>query len=61
MKVNNLLFGARIRPKPFKRNFTRFRSVKPERPLQYLTMDIKICSSAWHRQKRVAADDHGHL
>ena len=41
MKENNLLFGARIRPKPFKRNYIRFRSVPAEHPLQYLTMDIK--------------------
>lgn len=41
MKENNLLYGARIRPKPFKRNFIKFRSLKPERPLQYLSMDIK--------------------
>jgi hypothetical protein len=32
---------SRIRPAPFKRNFIRFRSVQPERPLQYLSMDIK--------------------
>lgn len=41
MKENNLLYGARIRPKPFKRNFIHFRSLRPERPLQYLSMDIK--------------------
>lgn len=40
-KENNLLYGAPIRPKPFKGNFIRFRSVQAERPLQYLTMDIK--------------------
>jgi hypothetical protein len=41
MKEARLLYGARIRPLPFKRNFIRFRSLKPERPLQYLAMDIK--------------------
>ncbi|MES1249188.1 MAG: IS3 family transposase [Chitinophaga rupis] len=41
MKDARLLYGARIRPLPFKRNFIRFRSLKPERPLQYLAMDIK--------------------
>ncbi len=41
MKEARLLYGARIRPLPFKRNFIRFRSLKPARPLQYLAMDIK--------------------
>jgi transposase InsO family protein len=41
MKEARLLYGARIRPMPFKRDFIRFRSLKPERPLQYLSMDIK--------------------
>jgi putative transposase len=41
MKESRLLYGARIRPVPFKRDFIRFRSLKPERPLQYLSMDIK--------------------
>jgi putative transposase len=41
MKENHLLYGARIRPKPFKRDFIRFRTLKPVRPLQYLSMDIK--------------------
>jgi putative transposase len=41
MKESRLLYGARIRPMPFKRDFIRFRSLKPERPLQYLSMDIK--------------------
>jgi putative transposase len=41
MKGSRLLYGARIRPIPFKRDFIRFRSLKPERPLQYLSMDIK--------------------
>jgi hypothetical protein len=41
MKESRLLYGARIRPMPFKRDFIRLRSLKPERPLQYLSMDIK--------------------
>jgi putative transposase len=41
MKEEKLLYGMRIRPKPFKRNFIRFRSPEVERPLQYLCMDIK--------------------
>lgn len=41
MKEEKLLYGIRIRPKPFKRNFIRFRSPKADRPLQYLCMDIK--------------------
>jgi putative transposase len=41
MKESRLLYGGRIRPLPFKRNFIRFRSITPDRPLQYLAMDIK--------------------
>ena len=41
MKECKLLYGSRIRVEPFKRNFIRFRSLQPERPLQYLSMDIK--------------------
>ena len=41
MKQSRLLYGGRIRPEPFKRDFIRFRSLRPERPLQYLSMDIK--------------------
>jgi len=41
MEEHGLLYGARIRPAPFKRNFIRFRSLQPDRPLQYLSMDIK--------------------
>jgi len=41
MKEAKLLYGARIRVMPFKRNFIRFRSLSPDRPLQYLSMDIK--------------------
>jgi putative transposase len=41
MKEYRLLYGSRIRPAPFRRNFIRFRSLQPDRPLQYLSMDIK--------------------
>ncbi len=41
MKESKLLYGSRIRVMPFKRNFIRFRSLRPERPLLYLSMDIK--------------------
>lgn len=41
MKEHRLLYGRRIRPEPFKRNFIRYRSPGAERPLQYLAMDIK--------------------
>ena len=41
MKELKLLYGSRIRVLPFKRNFIRFRSLCPERPLKYLSMDIK--------------------
>ncbi len=38
IEENSLLYGSRIciRPKPFKSDFIRFRSLRPERPLQYL-------------------------
>lgn len=50
MKENHLLYGARIRPEPFKRNFIRFRSPGAERPLQYLSMDIKyVHIHGWRR------------
>jgi transposase InsO family protein len=41
MKEHKLLHGGKIRPEPFKRDFIRFRSPRAERPLQYLSMDIK--------------------
>ena len=41
MKEHKLLFGGRIRPEAFKRDFIRLRSPGAERPLQYLSMDIK--------------------
>lgn len=50
MKEHRLLYGGRIRPEPFKRNFIRFRSLCPERPLQYLSMDIKyVHVQGWGR------------
>jgi putative transposase len=41
MKGSKLLYGSRIRALPFKRNFIKFRSLRPQRPLQHLSMDIK--------------------
>jgi len=41
MKEHKLLYGGRIRPEPFKRDFIRFRTPDVQRPLQYLSMDIK--------------------
>jgi len=41
MKEHKLLYGGKIRVEPFKRNFIRFRTLKPDYPLQYLSMDIK--------------------
>jgi len=41
MKEHKLLYGGRIKPEPFKRNFIRFRTPGTDRPLQYLSMDIK--------------------
>ncbi len=41
MKESNLLYGSRIRPEPFRRDFIRFQKPYPDRPLQYLSMDIK--------------------
>lgn len=50
MKENHLLYSARIRPQPFKRDFIRFRSPGVERPLQYLSMDIKyVHIHGWRR------------
>jgi transposase InsO family protein len=40
MKEGHLVYRRTIRTTG-KRNFIRFRSLKPERPLQYLSMDIK--------------------
>ncbi len=47
MKENHLLYGSRIRPAPFKRDSIRFRSVQPNRPLQYLSMEIKYVHSSF--------------
>lgn len=50
MRENHLLYSARIRPEPFKRNFICFRSPGAERPLQYLSMDIKyVHIHGWRR------------
>ena len=50
MKEQKLLYGGRIRPEPFKRNFIRYRTPGAERPLQYLSMDIKyVHIHGWRR------------
>lgn len=50
MKEHKLLYGGKIRPEPFKRNFIRYRSPGAERPLQYLSMDIKyVHIHGWNR------------
>ena len=50
MKEHKLLYGGRIRPEPFKRDFIRFRTPGAERPLQYLSMDIKyVHIHGWNR------------
>ena len=50
MKEHKLLYGGKIRPEPFKRNFIRFRTPGAERPLQYLSMDIKyVHIHGWNR------------
>lgn len=50
MKEYKLLYGEKIRPEPFKRNFIRFRTPAAERPLQYLSMDIKyVHIHGWNR------------
>jgi len=50
MKENHLLYSARIRPVPFKRNFIRYRAPGAQRPLQYLSMDIKyVHIHGWRR------------
>lgn len=41
MGENHLLFNSRIRVIAAKRNFVRFRSIIADKPLQYLSMDIK--------------------
>ena len=50
MKEHKLLYGGKIRPEPFKRNFIRFRTPGAEKPLQYLSMDIKYVQiHGWRR------------
>lgn len=50
MKEHKLLYGGRIKPEPFKRNFIRFRTPGAQRPLQYLSMDIKyVHVHGWRR------------
>ena len=50
MKEHKLLYGGKIRPEPFKRDFIRFRSPQAIRPLQYLSMDIKyVHVHGWQR------------
>jgi hypothetical protein len=50
MKEHKLLYGGKIRPEPFKRDFIRFRTPGAERPLQYLSMDIKyVHIHGWRR------------
>ena len=50
MKEHKLLYSGRIRPAPFKRNFIRYRTPGAERPLQYLSMDIKyVHIHGWSR------------
>jgi len=41
MGAHHLLFNTRIRARPGRRDFVRFRRIKADRPLQYLCMDIK--------------------
>jgi putative transposase len=50
MKVHKLLYGRKIRPEPFKRDFIYFRTPVVDRPLQYLSMDIKyVHVHGWKR------------
>lgn len=50
MKEHKLLYGGKISPEPFKRDFIRFRTPGAERPLQYLSMDIKyVHIHGWRR------------
>jgi putative transposase len=50
MKEHRLLYGGRIKPEPFKRDFIRYRTPGAERPLQYLSMDIKyVHIHGWRR------------
>lgn len=50
MREARLLYGCRIKAEAFKRDFIRFRSPEAERPLQYLSMDIKyVYVHGWGR------------
>jgi putative transposase len=50
MKESKLLYGGRIRPEPFKRNFIQLRTPEATRPLQYLSMDIKyVYIHGWNK------------
>jgi putative transposase len=50
MKEHKLLYGGRIRPEAFKRDFIHFRTPGAERPLQYLSMDIKyVHTHGWNK------------
>lgn len=50
MKQHKLLYGGKIRPEPFRRDFIRFRTPQVQRPLQYLSMDIKyVHIHGWRR------------
>ena len=50
MKEYKLLYGGKIRVEPFKKNFIRHRSLKPDYSLQYLSMDIKyVYVHGWAR------------
>jgi transposase InsO family protein len=50
IKEHRLLYNGKIRPQPFKRDFICFRNPKAQRPLQYLSMDIKyVYIHGWRR------------
>jgi transposase InsO family protein len=50
MKEHRLLYNGKIRPQPFQREFIRFRNPKAQKPLQYLSMDIKyVYIHGWRR------------
>jgi transposase InsO family protein len=50
MKEHKLLYGGKIRPEPFKRDFISLRTPVAERPLQFMSMDIKyVHIHGWRR------------
>ena len=50
MKEYRLLYGGKIKPQPFQREFIHLRNPRAERPLQYLSMDIKyVYIQGWRR------------